>query len=56
MATAQTVGTEIFHTETEQVARYVRRYQYVREMALSEVKSLSFLSELAAQLYSKEGP
>ncbi|MCO5968927.1 helix-turn-helix domain-containing protein [Actinoallomurus soli] len=56
MATVQTVAAEIFHTEPEEVARYLRRYQYVREAALSEVRSLSFLSALASQISDEREP
>jgi hypothetical protein len=55
MAVASTVFTDLIHTEVEQVAGYIGRYQYVRNEALSEVSSLTFLSELADQLIETTG-
>jgi transcriptional regulator with XRE-family HTH domain len=50
MAVAETVSADLFHDEPEQVARYVRRYDFVRDAALSEVGSLTLLGELADQI------
>jgi transcriptional regulator with XRE-family HTH domain len=50
MAAVQTISAELFFTETDEVAKYVRRYRYVRSVALSEVSSLTFLSELADRI------
>jgi hypothetical protein len=56
MAVASTVFTDLVHTEPEKVTGYVGRYQYVRNEALSEVSSLTFLSELADQIINTLGP
>ncbi|MEV5748352.1 DUF5753 domain-containing protein [Actinoallomurus sp. NPDC052308] len=56
MAVASTVFADLIHTEPEKVAGYVGRYDYVRNEALSEVGTLSFLSELADQIISTLGP
>jgi transcriptional regulator with XRE-family HTH domain len=56
MAVASTVSADLVHTEPEKVARYVGRYDYVRNTALSEVRSLTFLNELADQIISEIGP
>jgi hypothetical protein len=50
MAAVQTISAELFYTEADEVARYVRRYDYVRNAALSEVSTLTFLSELADRI------
>jgi hypothetical protein len=55
MAAVQTVSAELFYTEPHEVARYARRYDYVRNASLSEVGSLSFLSELADQIVAEMG-
>src|SRR5262249_11384900 len=55
MIVETTVSADLIHTDSEQVARYLRRYEYVRNTALSEVGSLSFLSELADQITSDVG-
>ncbi|MEV5704500.1 helix-turn-helix transcriptional regulator [Actinoallomurus sp. NPDC052274] len=52
MAVTETVSADLFYTETKEVARHIRRYEFVRSAALSEVKTLSFLSELADQIIS----
>jgi transcriptional regulator with XRE-family HTH domain len=52
MAVASTVFTDLVHIEPEKVAGYVNRYKTVRDEALSEVSSLTFLSDLADQLTS----
>ncbi|GAA4635889.1 helix-turn-helix transcriptional regulator [Actinoallomurus vinaceus] len=53
MAIAETVSTDIFHTEPSEVSRHLGRYEYVRGTALSEVTSLTFLSELADQILTR---
>jgi transcriptional regulator with XRE-family HTH domain len=53
MTVETTVSADLIHTEPEQVSRYLRRYEYVRGAALSEVRSLSFLSELADQIINE---
>jgi transcriptional regulator with XRE-family HTH domain len=53
MAVAETVSSDLFHTEPTEVARNMRRYDYVRRASLSEVSSLSFLSELAGQIINE---
>jgi transcriptional regulator with XRE-family HTH domain len=50
MAVAETVSTDLFHTEPGEVGRNLRRYEYVRNTALSQVRSLTFLNELADQI------
>ena len=55
MALASTVSADLVHTEPENVARYVGRYSYVRDTALSEVRSLAFLSELADEITCEIG-
>jgi transcriptional regulator with XRE-family HTH domain len=50
MALTETVSADHVHIEAEQVARFVRRYEYVRNNALSEVRTLTFLSELADEI------
>jgi transcriptional regulator with XRE-family HTH domain len=54
MAVDATLSADLFHAEPDQVARYVRRYDYVRNAALSEVSSLSFLGELADQIIDRQ--
>lgn len=49
------LSTEVFHTDPTQVARYTRRYDYVRRAALSQVSSLSFLSALAEEVFGEGG-
>jgi transcriptional regulator with XRE-family HTH domain len=56
MAVAETVSADLIHTEPDEVSRYVRRYEYVRYAALSEVSSLTLLSELADQIIDQAGP
>jgi transcriptional regulator with XRE-family HTH domain len=53
MAVAETVSTDLFHTGLTEVARNLSRYEYVRQASLSEVGSLSFLSELAGQIINE---
>jgi transcriptional regulator with XRE-family HTH domain len=55
MIVETTVSTDLVHTDFNQVARYLRRYEYVRNAALSEVSSLTFLSELADQIVNEVG-
>jgi transcriptional regulator with XRE-family HTH domain len=55
MAAVQTISTELFFTEPDEVARYAHRYDYVRSAALSEVRSLTFLNELADQIIKTQG-
>lgn len=55
MAVASTVFTDLVHTEPERVAGYVGRYDCVQTAALSEVSSLTFLSELADQVTTDVG-
>ncbi|GAB3988339.1 helix-turn-helix transcriptional regulator [Actinoallomurus acanthiterrae] len=50
MAAVQTISAELFYTEPNEVAKYVRRYDYVQNAALSEVRSLTFLSDLADRI------
>jgi transcriptional regulator with XRE-family HTH domain len=50
MAAVQTLSAELVYTEDGEVARYARRYDYVRSEALSEVGTLTFLSELADRI------
>lgn len=56
MATVQTVSAELFHTEPDEVTRYLRRYEHVRHATLSEVSSLTFLGELADQIVNRLDP
>jgi Domain of unknown function (DUF5753) len=56
MAVASTVFADLVYTEPEKVSGYVNRYTYVRNEALSEVSSLTFLSDLADQITSTLGP
>ncbi|MGI8332906.1 helix-turn-helix domain-containing protein [Actinomadura scrupuli] len=53
---AVTTDTDVFQTEPDKVARHVRRYEYVWEASLSEVSSLTLLSELADQILDQAGP
>ncbi|MDN3351348.1 helix-turn-helix transcriptional regulator [Actinomadura sp. DC4] len=55
MAAVQTISTELFYSESTEVARYAHRYDYVRSRALSEVRSLSFMNLLADELPEKQG-
>jgi transcriptional regulator with XRE-family HTH domain len=55
MIVETTVSTDLVHTDFDHVARYLRRYEYVRSAALSEVSSLTFLSELADQIVNEVG-
>ena len=55
MIVETTESADLIHTESEQVSRYLRRYEYVRSAVLSEVGSLSFLSDLADQIISGVG-
>lgn len=50
LAVTETVSTDIFHTDPKEVSRHLRRYEYVLGTALSEVSSLTYLSELADQI------
>lgn len=50
MAAVQTISNELFYTEPTEVARYAHRYDYVRRRALSEVRSLSFMNQLAEEI------
>jgi transcriptional regulator with XRE-family HTH domain len=56
MALTETVSADLVHTNPDEVSRYVRRYEYVRCAALSEVSSLTLLSELADQIIDQAGP
>lgn len=55
MAVVETVSADLFHTDPQQVARHTRRYESVRNAALSEVGSLTFLSELGDQIIERAG-
>jgi hypothetical protein len=50
MAVAEMVSADLFYTSPSEVSRYQSRYGYVRNEALSEVSSLTLLSELADQI------
>ncbi|GAA0365951.1 helix-turn-helix transcriptional regulator [Actinoallomurus spadix] len=50
MTLTETVSADLVYTDAERVARFARRYEYVRNAALSEVATLTFLSELADQI------
>ena len=56
MTVAANVSADLVHTEPDEVARYLRRYQYVRNTALSEQDSRTLLSELADQIIDQVGP
>ncbi|GAA4619409.1 helix-turn-helix transcriptional regulator [Actinoallomurus liliacearum] len=55
MVVETTVANDLFHTGSEKVTRYIRRYEYVRNESLSEVSSLTFLHDLAEQISSGVG-
>ena len=55
MAAVQTISAELFYTESTEVARYTHRYDYVRRRALSEVRSLSFMNQLADEITKQQG-
>ncbi|MFI0444455.1 helix-turn-helix domain-containing protein [Actinomadura sp. 6N118] len=50
-----TVATDLIVTESAEVAANLRRYDHVRDAALSEVSSLSFLGSLADEISSTAG-
>ncbi len=50
-----TADADIFQIDPEEVARIVRRYEYVRDASLSPVSSLSLLSELAEEIADRAG-
>ncbi|MFG2005829.1 helix-turn-helix domain-containing protein [Spirillospora sp. NPDC048911] len=50
-----TVATDLVVTEPAEVAANLRRYDHVRDAALSEVSSLSFLGSLADEISSTAG-
>lgn len=52
MVVETTILNDLVHTDPAKVTRYEHRYEYVRNDALSEVKSLSFLNDLAEQINS----
>jgi hypothetical protein len=51
----ETVTTDLIQTQPTDVSANLRRYEYVRGVALSEVSSLSFLSSLADEITHEEG-
>jgi transcriptional regulator with XRE-family HTH domain len=55
MVVETTVANDLFHAGSEKVARYLHRYEYVRGEALSEVRSLTFLNDLAEQISNEVG-
>jgi transcriptional regulator with XRE-family HTH domain len=55
MALTETLSADLVHTRPEEVARFRRRYEYVRGASLSEVRSLTFLGELADQAVEQAG-
>ncbi|MBC6461154.1 helix-turn-helix transcriptional regulator [Actinomadura sp. HBU206391] len=50
MALVNTVNTDLVHTESDDVARYTRRYDHLRHAALSPIKSLALLAETADKI------
>ncbi|SEG52790.1 DNA-binding transcriptional regulator, XRE-family HTH domain [Thermomonospora echinospora] len=55
MAIADTVNTDVVHTATTEVARYIELYQRLRDASLSAVSSLTFLEEAANRLAKMAG-
>jgi transcriptional regulator with XRE-family HTH domain len=46
---------DLFHIEPDEVARHIRRYEYVRDASLSPVSSLTFLNDLAGEIADAAG-
>lgn len=55
MAVVENVTADLFHARPDEIARHRHRYEYVRSGALSEVRSLSFLNDLADEISSDVG-
>lgn len=55
MAVADTVNTDIVHTDAEEVRRYIELHERLWEACLSEVKSLSLLEATANRLAKLAG-
>jgi hypothetical protein len=56
MAVDAMLSADHVHTAPERVAPYLRRYETVRNAALSETNSLRLLTELADEITDKAGP
>jgi transcriptional regulator with XRE-family HTH domain len=54
MAVVDTVTTDLVYTEAEEVVRYTRRYDHLREACLSPEESLALLTEAADDLTSRQ--
>lgn len=55
MAVIETMSTDLVHTDPNQVARYVHRYENVRDGALSEEHGLALIAEVADQIAHETG-
>ncbi|MBC6467767.1 helix-turn-helix domain-containing protein [Actinomadura alba] len=55
MAVVNTINTDLVHTKPDEVARYTRRYEHLRQAALSPPDSLVLLRKAAERLIDKAG-